>query len=228
MRTGTRLIMKTPYTDDNGDMLTLHSRYEETIDDFDFIIEAPFYKGGYFPLPPKEALEIHFFNKDVPHSFEAVAVKRLKKENLNFVQMHRTGEVARHQLREAFRLDCALNASICVESAGDAGQNDAGQNDAAIKTIPCQIVNISYGGARIALSEPLERGAKVQLMFYTILDEVIDSEVRSVVPADSGMSRHKWFCGLQFEYEELAQSRRVSQMVNEMQRQMLKSGRRPI
>jgi c-di-GMP-binding flagellar brake protein YcgR len=219
LQTGSRVEIRLPGTDDNGNTLILHSRFEESMSDFDFILEAPFYKGGYYPLPMKEPLEINFYKQNVPHSFEAVPVKRLRKENFNFIQMRRIGEVARHQMREAFRLECHLRAFIRTES-------DDG--DTIQSTIPCQIVNISYGGARVAVAEPLERNAKVQLLFYTSVDESITSEVRSVAPADSSASQYKWFSGLRFEYDELVQSRRVSALVNEMQRQMLKSGRRPV
>jgi c-di-GMP-binding flagellar brake protein YcgR len=133
--------------------------------------------------------------------------------------MRRTGEIERHQLREAFRLDCNHDAVVRLEIKE--GEEEA-------ETIACKIVNISYGGARIALAEPLERGIKAHLLFNTAVNECVMSEVRSVVPVDSLSSQHKWFCGLQFEYDNFAQSRRVSQFVNEMQRQMLKSGRRPI
>ena len=216
LRTGSRIELKVPYVAEDEETLTLHARYEETLSDTDFVVEAPFYKGTYYPLPVNTPLDLFFFNRSVPHSFTAVALKRYAQDGMNFIVMRREGEVQRHQMRESFRIACHIRAYTRINGGAE---NPVGS------TIPCQIVNISYGGARVALSQPLEVSSQVELMFSTTVDETIPCEVRSVVPSESGSSQYKWWGGLMFHYTDPAQSRRGAKMINQMEHDMLKSGR---
>ena len=205
-----------------GDRVTVlyHERgYSSVVQDMPapdtIIIAQPTSMGVYLNLAVSDKGEIFFKRKNGILTFLVVQEERFVSGDVPMLRMRAVSEVRRSQRRSWYRLEKSLPVQLSVKEENDAYSEGI--------TIKARTINISGGGCRIAIKQPMDNDARLEcrISFSPDMDLVMDGQV-VWVEKQTGNEKTN-VIGVQFMDEDAAtQNKLVSYVTNEQRRQLKK------
>ncbi|MBO8129176.1 MAG: PilZ domain-containing protein [Peptococcaceae bacterium] len=138
--------------------------YNSSIQDVDrdtFAIEMPYRNTQPLDLQKGDTVSVRFPVEGAAIAFETVCLGRFKENNVVFYRLRMPSKVRRIQLRRFVRLDCCLDVTYAVETAGDKKRS--------YRT--AKALDISGGGLRFADEKEYRVGDVLHLKFSLPLPE---------------------------------------------------------
>jgi c-di-GMP-binding flagellar brake protein YcgR len=207
-----------------GDRVTVlyHDRsYSSVVQDMPspdtLVIAQPTNRGVYLNLQENEEGEIFFKQKDGILTFLFVQEERFVMQGVPMLRLRAVSEVRRSQRRSYYRLDKSLPVQLSFKK-----QNDPDTEEITIKA---RTINISGGGCRIAIKQPVDHDAKLEckITLSQDMELVVDGQVVWVEKL-TGSERTN-IIGVQFVDEDLGTQKKLVSFVTNEQRKQLKTGR---
>lgn len=203
-----------------GDRITViyHERsYSSVIQDMPspdkIVIAQPTNMGIYLNLMEPDEGEILFNKENGILTFQVVQEERYLSNAVPMLRLRAVSEVRRSQRRSYFRLEKSLPVQLSVKEEKDPGKGSL--------TIKARTINISGGGCRIAIKQPVNNDTRLECKI-TLSPEtelVLDGQVVWVEKHD-GHERAN-IIGVQFVDEDtVAQKKLVTYVTNEQRRQL--------
>lgn len=218
IKPGTKLCV-TPINDKSFDGPgRLASSFENDQDDMTFVIEAPFFRSGLYPMRVDDEVRISFSEDKSRYEMSAVVIDRVKRENLYYIVLRRVGEIVRTQRRQDFRIDLMMDATLLQNAADERGSMKLICYDG-------QTANISGGGAQVRVNTPFHETESVMLKFHLPgVDEPLHfvGDVRWVSRRSSD-STYNFSCGLQFQFRSKSEKESLVKQLFRLQQQRMKT-----
>lgn len=207
-----------------GDRITViyHERsYSSVVQDMPapdrIIIAQPTNMGIYLNLIAPDEGEILFNKENGILTFQVVQEERFLSNGVPMLRLRAVTEVRRSQRRSYFRLEKSLPVQLSVKNEKDLGKGSL--------TIKARTINISGGGCRIAIKQPVDNSVKLECKITLSPDTelVLDGQVVWVEKRAQGETAN--IIGVQFVDEDSAAQKKLVSYVTNEQRKQLKSGR---
>lgn len=206
-----------------GDKVTViyHERsYSSVVQDMPtpdtLIIAQPTNMGVYLDIIPPDEGEILFHKENGIMTFQVVQEERFTLDSMRVLRLRAVTEVIRSQRRSFFRLEKSLPIQVSVkpeaETSGEA------------YTFKARTINISGGGCRIAIKQPVDHDTKLEckISLGPSLDLVLDGQVVWVERQTGGDKTN--IIGVQFVDEDpSAQKQLIGYVLGEQRRQLQKN-----
>ncbi len=195
----------------------LSSTFETDRDETHFVIAAPFYHSGLYPMRMDDMVHVSYAANKMRYDFDARVCDRLKRDELYYVVLARANEIVRTQRRKDFRVELAMDAVLLQETTGVQGLHMQ-QHDS-------QTVDISGGGAGVRVNAPLREKDAVMLRFHLPgVDEPLQfvGDVRWVTRQEND-AYYNFSCGLQFNFKQKTDKERLVKNLFRIQQQRMRT-----
>jgi c-di-GMP-binding flagellar brake protein YcgR len=181
------------------------------------VIAQPTNRGVYLNLDENEEGKIFFKKENGILSFLVVQEERFVAGDVPMLRLRAVSGVVRSQRRSWYRLEKSLPVQLSVKEDKDP--------DCPGITIKARTINISCGGCRIAIKQPLDNDTKLEckITLSPDMDLVLDGQV-VWVERHSGGERIN-VIGVQFLDEDAATQKKLVSYVTKEQRKQLKTTR---
>jgi c-di-GMP-binding flagellar brake protein YcgR len=207
-----------------GDRMTViyHERsYASVVQDMPapdrIVIAQPTNMGIYLNLMEPDEGEILFNKENGILTFQVVQEERYLSNGVPMLRLRAVTQVRRSQRRSYFRLEKSLPVQLSVKEEKDPAKGSL--------TIKARTINISGGGARIAIKQPVDNDARLEckITLSAGTELVLDGQVVWVEKHHSGESAN--IIGVQFVDEDAAAQKTLVSYVTNEQRRQLKTNR---
>jgi c-di-GMP-binding flagellar brake protein YcgR len=196
--------------------LHLISEFGRDLENGHFIIGAPVYKSGLYPISLGSVIFINYFKSRMRYDFQGIVRDRFKHDDLYYLTVERTTDILRTQRREDFRLDLMVDVTLSWDEADENG---------FIREVEVAGLthDVSGGGAAVCVNTQLRDYERVRIkLLLPDLDESLcfDAETRWVTRRDSD-SEFRYLCGLKFLFDsKLEKSNLIKQIFRIQQQRM--------
>ena len=206
-----------------GDRVTVFYQgrnYESVVQDIPdpdtLVIAHPSFQGVFLTISDSDTAEVSFPKDNGIMSFKAVQGSRRVVDSIPMLQLKAVSEVTRRQRRNYYRLEKSLPVLVTAK------KNDAEEK---LTTIKAQAVNISGGGCKLSIRQPLDNDKKVEckIMLSHDIEVVVDGQVVWTDKTNTD-SRTNHF-GIQFTIEDEVTQRTLVRYITIEQRKKLKIDR---
>ena len=203
-----------------GDKVTVlyHGRsYASIVEDMPaldmLVIAQPTNMGVYLNLEGDEA-EVLFHKDNGIFTFRVAQIERVVSDGIPLLRLRATTAVKRSQRRSWYRLEKSLPVKLSVKDETE----EEGQGSLTIKA---RTINISGGGCRIAIRQPMENDARLECRITLSSDTelVLDGQVVWVEKRTGDDTTT--LIGVQFLDEDQATQKKLVRYVTEEQRKQI-------
>jgi c-di-GMP-binding flagellar brake protein YcgR len=205
-----------------GDRVTVlyHDRnYSSVVQDMpepdQIVIGQPTNMGIYLNLEEGEEAEIFFKKENGILTFLVAQEDRFMSGTVPMLRLRAASEVRRSQRRSYYRLEKSLPVQLSVKEEKSTDSNGI--------TIKARTINISGGGCRIAIKQPVDNNAMLEckITLSPDLDLVLDGQVVWVERLNG--SERTSIIGVQFVDEDTSTQKTLVSYVTNEQRKQLKN-----
>lgn len=203
-----------------GDKITVlfHGRsYVSKVEDMPapdvLVIAQPTNMGIYLDLLREEA-EVLFHKDNGIFTFRVVQMEKFTADNIPMLRLRAVTAVKRSQRRGWYRLEKSLPVKLSVK-------DEAVEESQGALTIKARTINISGGGCRIAIRQPVENDARLECRITLSADTelVLDGQVVWVEQRNGDDSTT--LIGVQFIDEDPITQKKLVRFVTDEQRKQL-------
>lgn len=200
----------------DGELIKFKSLVDNMSSDDLISVYAPMYRGATYPVVIGDAYKVFYsrLNRNTGkydvYSFDAQVVSRLRKDNIAMVRLKKTSDVILVQRRDTYRLSFVKKMAITY-------RNKPGQ-----PTFEILSKDISVGGMRGVVSQPVEVGAELCCHLFLSEEEQLDFNGVVLSAALMEDSRLKYDVRIQFHRADSKTMKRLVAFINKAQADMIK------
>lgn len=203
-----------------GDRLTViyHERtYHSVVQDMPtpdtLVIAQPTNMGVYLNLMESDQAEVLFIKENGILTFHATQEERFNLDNIPMLRLKAASAVKRSQRRSFYRLEKSLPVQLSVKEETETSGS---------LTIKARTINISGGGCRIAIRQPMDSDARLEckIILSPNTELVLDGQVVWVEEKREGTDKTN-IIGVQFIDEDTSKQKKLVTYVLDEQRKQL-------
>lgn len=217
---GTNMWIEVKGVIEDDSPLVLKAKFLGSVNNINFYIERPIFKGSKFPFNKKEVMNFYFVKEDKLFSYTGSFIEIIEYNEIIAINLQVSSKLHEIQRRNCFRLKFFMPIQLRVISQ----KNNI--KDSNNYLISCMASDVSGGGVRASTQEEFKRGDKVEC-HLNLYDELVVVQGDVIwIRKHSGNDKKKNEIGIKFDYMERNARENIIRYIFEQQRKLIKKERK--